>query len=148
MGEIRVSHQEGTLRTLLGSCLGVALWDRKLKIGALAHIVLPYSNGPSPLPGKFADTAVPEMVRLMEELARGERLAPTARIAGGANMFPSASSATVGERNIRAVEAILNRLGIPILGRHLGGEQGRRMLLDVASGSVTIEIVGAESAAI
>lgn len=146
MGEIRVTQKEGVLRSLLGSCLGVALWDRRLKIGAMAHVVLPVSNGQTSLPGKYADTAVPEMIRRMEELARGEKLTLSAKIAGGANMFSSPSNATVGDQNIVAVEAILSRLRIPILGRHLGGEQGRRMLLDVATGNVTIEIVGAESA--
>ena len=44
MGEISVARNDGTLRTLLGSCLGVALYDRRLKLGGLAHVVLPWSH--------------------------------------------------------------------------------------------------------
>ena len=45
MGELAVCQNGDCLRTLLGSCLGVALYDRRLKLGGLAHVVLPYEIG-------------------------------------------------------------------------------------------------------
>lgn len=146
MGEIAVARTGGVLRTLLGSCLGLALYDRRLKVAGLGHIVLPASLGRTETPGKFADTAVPAMIRQMQELVDEERLKLHAKIAGGANMFVSAdSSNTIGVQNVRAVECLLDELRIPIIGRHCGGEQGRRMMLDTATGIVTIDIVGAET---
>jgi chemotaxis protein CheD len=146
MGEIGVARTSGILRTLLGSCLGLALYDRRLKVASLGHIVLPSSHGRNEHPGKYADTAVPEMIRQMQELAGGERLKLCAKIAGGANMFTGAdSSNTIGVQNVQAVEGLLADLRIPIIGRHCGGEQGRRMMLDTATGIVTIDIVGAET---
>jgi chemotaxis protein CheD len=150
MGEIAVARSSGVLRTLLGSCLGLALYDRRFKVGGLGHIVLPSSQGraehPGNLPGKFADTAVPAIIRQMQELACEERLKLCAKIAGGANMFTSVdSSNTIGMQNVQAIERLLDNLGIPIIGRHCGGEQGRRMMLDTATGIVTIDIVGAET---
>lgn len=149
MGEIAVARTSGVLRTLLGSCLGLALYDRRFKVAALGHIVLPSSLGRTEPAGKFADTAVPAMIRLMHELAEAERLRLSARIAGGANMFVGgASRKTIGGQNVEAVERILDELRIPIIGRHCGGEQGRKMLLDAATGIVTIDIVGAASTTI
>jgi chemotaxis protein CheD len=145
MGELAVCQKGECLRTLLGSCLGVALYDRRLKLGGLVHVVLPQSPGPSELPGKYADTAIPELLRQMRLLARGEPLRTVAKLAGGANMFNSSGSlATIGEQNIKAVERQLEEWKIPVLARHLGGEQGRRMLLDSATGLVTVEIAGLE----
>jgi chemotaxis protein CheD len=145
MGEIAVARSNGVLRTLLGSCLGLALYDRRLKVGALAHIVLPDSLGRAENPGKFADTAVPAMIEQMQTLVEDTSLKLRAKVAGGANMFINAdASATVGTLNVQAVERVLDELRIPIVGRHCGGEQGRRMILDTATGVVTIEIVGAE----
>jgi chemotaxis protein CheD len=145
MGEIGVCRDIGSLRTLLGSCLGVALFDRHLRIAGLAHVVLPQSIGESELPGKYADTAVPEMIRRMEKLAAGASLRLSAKLAGGARMFNTTSqAATIGEMNVAAVERILGELRIVIVGRHLGGEQGRRMTLDASNGAVTIEIAGSE----
>jgi chemotaxis protein CheD len=60
-------------------------------------------------------------------------------------MFNSYGSlATIGEQNITAVERQLEERRIPVVARHVGGEQGRRMLLDSASGLVTVEIAGLE----
>ncbi|RPI75833.1 MAG: chemotaxis protein [Planctomycetaceae bacterium] len=146
MGEIGVCRDTGCLRTLLGSCLGVALYDRRVRVAGLAHIVLPKSKGVPELPGKYADTALPELLRRMQALSAGETLKLSAKLAGGANMFNSASSpATIGEMNITAVERILGELRIPVVGRHLGGEQGRRMMLDASTGLVTIEIAGSQA---
>jgi chemotaxis protein CheD len=146
MGQFAVARTSGFLRTLLGSCLGLALYDRRFKVAALGHIVLPNSLGRTDPPGKFADTAVPAMIRHMQKLAEAERLRLSAKIAGGANMFVGNDSRnTIGIQNVEAVERILDEMRIPIIGRHCGGEQGRRMLLDAATGVVTIDIVGAES---
>ena len=108
MGELAVCQQGGCLRTLLGSCLGVAFYDRRLKLAGLAHVVLPHTEGPADLPGKYANTAIPELLRQMRQLAKGESLRPIAKLAGGANMFNSSGSvATIGEQNIAAVERLL-----------------------------------------
>lgn len=146
MGEIGVCRDGGILRTLLGSCLGVALYDRRVRVAGLAHIVLPRSNGASELPGKYADTAIPELIRRMQDLIRDQPLRLAAKLAGGANMFNATSSpATIGELNAQAVERILEELRIPVVGRHLGGEQGRRMMIDASTGMVTVEIAGSDA---
>ncbi len=145
MGEIAVA-QSGVLRTLLGSCVGLALYDPRWKVAGLGHIVLPASLGRTDPPGKFADTAVPAIIRQMHQFVNGERLRPHAKIAGGATMFAMRdSSNSIGVQNVLAVERLLKELGIPIIGRHCGGEQGRRMRLDASTGSVTIDIVGVET---
>ena len=144
MGQFAVAQAQGILRTLLGSCLGLALYDRRLKIAALGHIVLPKSNGSDHLPGKFADTAIPAMIQSMQALLPVERLRLSAKIAGGANMFTTGELRnSIGAQNLDAVERILDELRIPVIGRNCGGEQGRRMALDVATGMVTVEMVGA-----
>lgn len=142
MGEIGVAG-EGVLRTLLGSCIGIALYDRRLRVGGMAHIVLPQSRRPTDPVGKFADTAIPALLRELETLA-GVPLQADARIAGGANMFGTRTTDTVGRRNIDACERLLEASRIPLVGRDCGGDVGRRMILELATGRVTIEIVGRE----
>jgi chemotaxis protein CheD len=143
MGGLAVAMGDGVLRTLLGSCVGLALYDPRRKVGGLAHVVLPQSSGGGGPPGKFMDTAIPALLREMEALGGGA-LKPEARMAGGANMFKTTVTNTVGRQNIEACDRLLDAHGIPVAGRHCGGEQGRRMMLDTSSGVVTIEVVGAE----
>ena len=141
MCEMAVAMNDGHLRTLLGSCIGLVLFDGNLKVGGLAHMVIPRASGPTDTPGKYVDTAIPSLLRDMQRVA-GQSLDLTARIAGGANMFSTEVTRTIGIQNIEATERILAELGIPIIGRHCGGEQGRRMTLDTMTGLITIDIVG------
>lgn len=148
MAEIGVMQHQGSMRTLLGSCIGIALYERKLKLSGLAHIVMPDSLGRTQTLGKFADTAIPETIRQMSILAGVNKLSLTAKIAGGANMFVHVipnNGNTIGEQNLIAVEKILALGNIPIVGRHIGGSAGRRMVVDVATGSVQIHIVGQDT---
>jgi chemotaxis protein CheD len=139
MGEIGVAAAPCLIRTILGSCVGIALWDRRVRVGGIAHVVLPDSRGETTLPGKFADTAVPHLIERIV-VKGGMRANLVARIAGGANMFNVISKAqNVGEKNQEAVISILKRMEIPILSEDLGGTKGRRMTLDTQTGEIRVE---------
>jgi chemotaxis protein CheD len=142
MGQIMIARAPQPLGSVLGSCVGIALFFSRTPIAALAHVVLPSSGGRSGAPGKFADTAVAEMLRLLacEGIAAKGIVA---KLAGGSNMFGSAAQQLqIGEQNIAACKLALQQHGIPIVAEHLGGNQGRRVTLCSASGDYTIEIVG------
>ena len=141
MGEMQVAGDGEVFQTLLGSCIGIALYDRQRKVGGLAHIVLPESNGKTERLGKFADTAIPALIEQMEQVVSKE-LKLTAWLAGGASMFATTRVNRIGDQNIAACVGLLRGLRIPILAQHCGGQQGRRMTFDTSTGSVVIEIVG------
>ena len=143
MGEMDTAS-EGRLHTLLGSCVGVALYDARQQVGGLAHVVLPDSKGPTESPGKYGNTAIPLLLEMLGKLAT-KKLRLSAKIAGGANMFSTTSTETIGKQNIDAIEKLLAQHRIPLLASHCGGTQGMRMTLDVATGRVSIEIVGQET---
>ena len=144
MGDMLVGHGEDTLRTLLGSCIGLALYDRRNAVGGLAHIVLPASRGQEGPPGKYVDTAIPELIRRIE-LAGGKSGNLNAKIAGGANMLASQTVSTIGDQNLETIRRMLQEIGTPIVAEHCGGVQGRRMTFFPNSGRVTIEVVGGDS---
>jgi chemotaxis protein CheD len=145
MGELAVSATAGHVLVSLGlgSCIGLALVDRRMGIAGLAHIVLPAVEGHAvENPRKFADLAVPELVRAVEALgARRVRL--EGAIVGGASMF-AASTATleVGARNEAAVREQLRALRIPVGAAATGGTRGRTIRVDVASAVVTVREAG------
>jgi chemotaxis protein CheD len=147
IGQWAVAVAPTKLRTLLGSCVGVILHDRVAQLAALAHIVLPDSRGVVDHPGKYADTAIPglikEIERQLQVKARGRLVA---KLAGGANMFAANGNArsvlNIGQLNQEAVERILGDLKIPVLARDLGGGSGRHLTVDPSSGIVAIKIPG------
>lgn len=143
IGEIGVAGETGVLRTFVGSCVGLALYDRRRRIGGMAHIMLPDSKGTPAPSGKYADTAIPEMLKRLDALANGVPLRLSAKMAGGATMFAFQSGIRIGEQNVTAIEQILQSLGIPVLARDCGGDRGRRLSFDVATTAMTIETLGA-----
>jgi chemotaxis protein CheD len=141
MGQIAAGRAPERFKAVLGSCIGLVLYHPRLKAGAMAHVVLPDSSGRSGAPGKFADTAVPEMLRLLKGM--GVPTADlTASFAGGANMFGSSGPLQIGDANAAAVLDVLGRIGARVTGRDVGGTKGRRVIFDCARGTMTVECAG------
>jgi len=137
LGQIQVGREGDQMTTVLGSCVGVALYHPRRRVGALAHVVLADSAGPTTQPGKFADTAIPHMIKLLEKEG-ANRAGLVAKIAGGAKMFGGVGPMKIGTSNIEAVLAALDRAGIRVAGQEVGGAKGRRMEFDCSTGDATI----------
>ncbi len=147
MGQVIVLKQEGILTTVgLGSCIGLALYDPSAKVGGMGHIFLAKSRSEDDakaFPGKYADSGVPTLVQMMVLAgARRERL--VAKMAGGAHLFPKLrnNGPSVGDQNIEAVSVKLKELRIPLHGRDVAGQHGRKMRFDVISGIVIVTAIG------
>lgn len=148
MADLKVCTVPDSLTTLgLGSCVGIALYDRTTKITGLAHIMLPSSKeicNHSNI-AKFADTGIEETVRLMK--AKGAKVSNiVAKIAGGAQMFAFSANKNdmlnVGDRNVLAVKEKLRELNIPIIAEDTGLNFGRTVIIDSETGIYTIKAVG------
>jgi chemotaxis protein CheD len=145
MGELAASAACGDVLVSLGlgSCIGLALLDRRTGVAGLAHVVLPDSGGAAADNKlKFADQAVPELVdRVVAAGGRRPRL--EAALVGGASMFATTRAALeVGERNEAAVREQLKALRIQIVAAETGGNRGRTIRVDVESGRVTSKEAG------
>lgn|SRR3712207_1254252 len=130
----------------LGSCIGIALYDRLNNIGGLLHIMLPNSTEFSKItnPLKFADLGIPILIDKMK--AKGANVRSLkAKIAGGASMFNFSDKSMImdiGNRNIKSVKIILEEFSIPILAEDVGGNKGRTMIFQTLDGKVQIKTVG------
>lgn len=143
IGRWAVAAAPTLIRTLLGSCAGVVLYERQARLGGVAHIVLPDSRGSADHPGKYADTAVPALVDDLERLA-GRRLRPrlTAKLFGGASMFQASGPMEIGRLNREAVQRMLASLSIPVVATDMGGDAGRRLTFDTRTGIVSVKVPG------
>ncbi|MDW8799716.1 chemotaxis protein CheD [Clostridium sp. A1-XYC3] len=130
----------------LGSCIGIAIYDKTKGLGGLAHIMLPdstqFNNVTNPL--KFADLAIPMLIDKLEKLGASRRTMK-AKIAGGASMFNFSDKSMImdiGNRNSIAVKNSLKQHSIPIIAEDVGGNKGRTMILSSSDGLVQIKTVG------
>ncbi len=91
MADLNICKAPDMITTLgLGSCIGIAVYDPVLKIGGLAHIMLPDSTqmrNNSNI-AKFADTGIEELVKrvvmaqikgaLLQKLPEGQKCSKSA----------------------------------------------------------------------
>ena len=143
MGQIVLVEREEIGRSVLGSCIGLALYHKRAKLGALGHIVLAEADGRSGPPGKFADTAIPEMLKQLADVG-ANKTGLVAKLAGGSHMFGGKGPIQIGDDNHAAVTKILGELNITIVGQNVGGTKGRKITFDGGTGSLTVEIAGEE----
>jgi chemotaxis protein CheD len=134
MGEVASSRTPSDVLACigLGSCIGLALVDRRRGVAALAHIMLPEASTPDPpQPHKFADLSVPALVDLaLAEGAHRPRL--EAALVGGAAMFQfGGSGQDIGARNEAAVRRQLDRLGVAVRAAATGGSKGRTVRVNL-----------------
>lgn len=147
LGEIKVANEPNQVLVSygLGSCVAVTIYDPVARVGGMAHVVLPDSslNRTEGSPGKFADTAVPALVKaVLERGAARHRLKTW--LVGGARMLQALSPGLdVGQRNSTALRVNLEKSGLPLKGEDIGGTRGRTVRLQIGSGRVLVSAVGA-----
>lgn len=141
IADMKIAKSPDILRTILGSCVGICLYDSINHIGGLAHIMLPTAEGRRVNPGKYADSAIPLLINKM--LIKGaDRRRLTAKLIGGATMFKISEDSLIGNiggNNIIKVRQILKSYNIAILAEELGGDNGRTIDFYTLNGMVKIK---------
>jgi chemotaxis protein CheD len=142
VGEIACAEAPQLLITqALGSCIGLTLWDPRLRLGGMAHVMLPASPAGADFSGRrhrFADLAVPELVEEMVDMGAG-RHRLIAKIAGGASMFKGESGMdSIGGRNAAAVLEQLEKCGLLVRAADTGGSHARTIELHLDTGILLV----------
>ena len=144
IGQVSLTRHPNVLSSVLGSCIGLVIFDDGIGLAGMAHVLLPNSNGkppPNGLPGKFADHAVSCLIEgLKKHGARPSAL--KAKVAGGAKMFTGKlayKQKDVGSANVDAVMQCLLAEHIPVVGQDTGGSKGRRVSLAIDTWAYTVD---------
>ncbi|MHB9287177.1 chemotaxis protein CheD [Halobacteriales archaeon Cl-PHB] len=128
----------------LGSCIGVALQDTATGAAGLVHVMLPsaeeVADGNT---AKFADTGTELLIDELTALG-GDPATMEAKLAGGSDMLDFSDSGDgIGVRNARVVRETLAAYGIPVVGEDVGGDHGRSIRFEAASGDLVVKSANA-----
>lgn len=141
-----VKGEDSIITYALGSCVGVALYDSTRKIAGLAHILMPSSadiRDANLNVMKYADLAVPELVRRMER-AGSSPMSMVAKLAGGAQMFNMSNASphfNIGSRNAAMAQEMLQKLRIRLIAQDVGENYGRTVEIFAATGIYRIKAI-------
>ena len=112
-GQLHASAQPCQIRTILGSCVSICLWDQRQRIGGMNHFLLPASREGEAASLRFADVATEVLLKKLLRLdCRPQNL--QAKIFGGSSMFQSQNryAVSLGARNVAAAVDLLSNSGI------------------------------------
>ncbi|MBN2308071.1 MAG: chemotaxis protein CheD [Candidatus Hydrogenedentes bacterium] len=135
-GFVYVSRQGATVRTVLGTCVAVCLWDKVLRYGGINHFVWPAVTTAAEATPTYGNVATAALVRMMEE-AGCRRCDLVAQILGGAAPEPIVGD-HVGRQNVRVAREMLSRKGIQIIADDTGGSVGRKIMFDTGTGELAV----------
>jgi chemotaxis protein CheD len=145
-GQMVVQRWDGgtacVLRATVNSSLAICLTDPEARVVGLAHIVLPRHLARDTDVGRYADTAVPCLARLMQTKgARRTRL--RAILVGGAlTIDPDQKNglSLIGRSNVEGARSALAYLAIPVVLHCTGGTAGRIVSFDSRHEKPIVEV--------
>lgn len=115
------------LKTLLGSCVALMFYDRKKKIKAMNHFLLPDTNDNSN-DMKYGLYSVEAMLNEMYKIGC-LKSDIVAKISGGADIMNLNLKNSIGLRNVEFAKEFCHKEGFRIISEHVRGEHGRLILL-------------------
>lgn len=144
-GELHLVRGPAILRTVLGSCVGVTFWNRRLEIGLLCHPMLPRC----PLEGsgmslaalrRYVDAAIREAARKLDGLGAARRDTEV-KVFGGADVLQvehTDARPTVGRLNADRALEILAEENYSVIAQRLGGRRGVHIDFLTTNGEVRL----------
>jgi chemotaxis protein CheD len=134
-GQLYASAEPCQIRTILGSCVSICLWDQRQRAGGMNHFLLPASREGQPASLRFANAATNELIGKLLRLGCHRRDLQ-AKIFGGSSMFQNQTQypSSLGARNVAAALDLLKDASIPVTVRETGGTQGRKIVFNTDDG--------------
>jgi chemotaxis receptor (MCP) glutamine deamidase CheD len=151
IGGVHASAEPIVIKTVLGSCVAVCLWDPGTLVGGMNHFLLPDSDGRTSddQPTRFGvhamDRLIGEMVKLGADPSRF-----VAKVFGGASVLAlSGPAAGIPRANVRFVRAYLAREGLRVAATNVGGTLPRQIRFCTDTGKVLVRrLVGPKAQAL
>ncbi len=134
-GYVMISDDYIEITTVLGSCVALCLWDRRLRYGGINHYLYSYMRKEqnSAIAGEVANRYL-----INQMLQMGSRPSDIdAYIAGGSSYMSSAK--IIGKQNVECARRYLKHYGISIGNEYVGGRKGRRIKFNLKSGEIKVD---------
>lgn len=131
----------------LGSCLGIAVFDRNRRMGGLIHCLLPTAQtNPERAknePYTFVDTGLVSMLNQL--VTRGcQRKDLVISVAGGSNINDDSNVFEIGKKNHTMLRKVLWKNNLLIKAEHIGDRISRTVSLHIDTGEVWVKFNGTD----
>ena len=145
-GQVFVSPVAKSIVLILGSCVGVCIWDPANAIGGATHYLLPIWDGKGVASPRYGNVAVSILVQKLLE-AGADRGQLRAKVFGGGCLFDSLRDPSLnreqhlGSRNVEMALGMLAKAQIPVVCTAVGVDRGQRIVFRTDTGDASIRIL-------
>jgi len=136
-GHIFLSRKPTLIKTILGSCVAVFIWDRELKFGGCNHFIYPAIGDKNQATARYGNVAMIVLFKMMrEQISLAEDW--EAHVVGGAYPEQEESARNVGLGNVKVAKRFLTKRQIRIRSEDVGGTMGRKVAFDSSTGKILV----------
>ncbi len=143
-GQVFVSSEATSVALILGSCVGVCIWDFAKAVGGATHFMLPNWDGRGVPSARYGSVAISILLqKLLDAGAHREQL--RAKVFGGGCLFGSLRETGsnkeqhLGTRNVEIALEILAKAQIPVVSSQVGVDRGQRVVFRTDTGETVIK---------
>ena len=150
IGGYYVSKEPSVVKTILGSCISVCLFESENKIGGMNHFMLPESKDLDNL-DDYNNTryGIYAMEVTLNDILKlgGKKSNITAKVFGGGNVLPGVTSNVlkIADKNINFAKKFLSDENIPIISEDIGGNSPRKVFFFNTENKIMLKKLGAVS---
>jgi chemotaxis receptor (MCP) glutamine deamidase CheD len=141
IGGVHAAARPTLIKTLLGSCIAVCLYDPMQEVGGMNHFMLPRGDPGQTDAGRFGAHAMDSLIGATMKVG-GDRRRFVAKVFGGASVLDLDDSVVdVARMNIDFIGAFLEEEGIPVLSSDVGGRCPRQIRFHTGTGRAFVKRV-------
>ena len=145
-GQVFVSAEAKSIVLILGSCVGVCVWDAINAIGGATHYLLPSWDGTGTASPRYGNVSISILVQKLLE-AGANRGQLRAKVFGGGCLFDSLRAPDpngkqhLGSRNVEVALEMLKKAQIPVVSTVVGVDRGQRVVFRTDTGDTEIRVL-------
>lgn len=135
-GHIYLSYEPVSIRTVVGSCVAVCLWDPFIKRGGMSHFMYPHTKDKSQATACYGNVATKTLIKLMIQAGAHPQNLQAQLFGGGCKDHFRENSP--GWQNVLVARSILKKANIKIISEDVGGTMGRKVVFDTETGEAAV----------
>ncbi|MCC8191212.1 MAG: chemotaxis protein CheD [Planctomycetes bacterium] len=125
-GYAMANRNATVIRTVLGNCVAVTVFDRNNHFGGMNQFVFPKTDRLEDMTAQFGNVGIRALFQMLMDMG-ASRDGLVAHIVGGSQcrLF---NDGDLGSQNIRLARHILEKLRVPVVSEDVGGSMGRKVI--------------------
>jgi chemotaxis protein CheD len=138
VGDVYFGKSPGVIKTLLGSCVAVTVWNETYQVGGMCHYLLATTNNPLESNNyRYGMYALDYLYQNMIKYSPANEF--ELRLFGGGKIYPTKQALTIGESNVAFAKQWLNTHDLNLAKEDVLGSICRTIIFNLSNGLVTMQ---------